>query len=101
VAFYKALAASNRLRIVGLLAQKPYSVEELAALLGVKPSTASHHLAKLTNADLVGARAQSYYSVYQLETKSLEQQAGRLLEREDFAASAEDTDLDLQSKSRG
>ncbi len=48
VDFYKALADANRLKIVGLLANRAYSVEELAALLKLKPSTVSHHLAKLT-----------------------------------------------------
>ncbi len=46
VGFFKALADPNRLKIVGLLAQKPYSVEELAALLELKASTVSHHLSQ-------------------------------------------------------
>ncbi|MFN8460530.1 MAG: ArsR family transcriptional regulator [Anaerolineales bacterium] len=41
VTFFKALADANRLKIVGLLAEKPYSVEELAALLNLKPSAGS------------------------------------------------------------
>ena len=36
VTFFKALADTNRLKIVGLLAEKAYSVEELAALLQVE-----------------------------------------------------------------
>jgi len=51
--FFKALADANRLKIVGLLAQKPHTVEELAALLDIKPSTVSHHLARLSDAGLV------------------------------------------------
>jgi predicted transcriptional regulator len=47
VTFFKALADSNRLKIVGLLAEKPYSVEELAALLQLKPSTISFSCGKL------------------------------------------------------
>jgi DNA-binding transcriptional ArsR family regulator len=47
VTFFKALSDANRLKIIGLLAQKPYSVEELAALLDLKASTVSHHLSKL------------------------------------------------------
>ncbi len=50
VNFFKAFADTNRLKIVGLLADKPYSVEELASLLNLKPSTVSHHLARLTKA---------------------------------------------------
>jgi predicted transcriptional regulator len=98
VTFYKALADANRLKIVGALAHKPYSVEELAALLAVKPSTVSHHLAKLAQAGLVSARAQGYYSVYQLEAKSLEHQARRLLKREDFSATIRNTDLDAYDR---
>ena len=57
VTFFKALADSNRLKIVGLLAEKPYSVEELAALLDLKPSTISHHLARLSEAGVIPGAA--------------------------------------------
>jgi DNA-binding transcriptional ArsR family regulator len=61
--FDKALADPNRLKIVGLLAQRPCSVEELAALLHVRPPTISHHLSGLAASGLVGSRGQGYYSV--------------------------------------
>jgi DNA-binding transcriptional ArsR family regulator len=73
VTFFKALADSSRLKIVGLLAQRPYTVEQLAAMLDLRPSTVSHHLSRLTEAGLVSARAEGYYSVYQLEEKALEE----------------------------
>src|ERR1051325_11245371 len=69
VNFFKALADSNRLKIVGLLAEKPYSVEELAALLNLKPSTISHHLARLAEVELVSSHTESYYNVYQLDKR--------------------------------
>lgn len=94
VVFYKALADATRLKIAGLLAQKPYSVEELAQLLQLKPSTISHHLARLARAGLVSARAESYYSIYRLEERALERQARRLLSGADLAAAAGDLDLD-------
>jgi biotin operon repressor len=72
VLFFKVLADSNRLKIVGLLAQRPYSGEELAALLGLKASTVSHHLSRLAMVGLVSARAEGYYSVYQLEETALQ-----------------------------
>lgn len=72
VAFFKVLSDANRLKIVGLLAQKSYSVEELAALLALKASTVSHHLSKLSKVGLVHARTESYYNVYQLDQKTLE-----------------------------
>ncbi len=37
--FFKALADAQRLKIVGLLAQEAHTVEQLAALLGISPST--------------------------------------------------------------
>ena len=94
VDFYKALADANRLKIVGLLANHAYSVEELAALLGLKPSTVSHHLAKLTQVGLVSAKTESYYNVYRLEEKALEEKTRRLLSREDFQSAAAGVDVD-------
>ena len=41
--FFKALADGNRLKIVGLLAQGEYTVEQLAEMLDLRPSTVSHH----------------------------------------------------------
>jgi DNA-binding transcriptional ArsR family regulator len=64
VDFFKAFADANRLKIVGLLARQPYSVEELAVLLDLKASTVSHHLAKLAQIGLVSAKADSYYNIY-------------------------------------
>jgi len=43
LAFFKALADENRLKIVGLLAQREFSVEELAETLSLGVSTTSHH----------------------------------------------------------
>lgn len=94
VTFFKALADSNRLKIVGLLAQQPYSVEELAALLNLKASTISHHLAKLAEVGLVSARADSYYNVYRLDEKALEAKSRSLFSQENLKASVSDVDLD-------
>ena len=94
VAFFKALADASRLKIVGLLAQQPYSVEELAALLNLKPSTVSHHLAKLAQVGLVSARTESYYNVYQLDEKALERRSRDLFSQENLAASIVDVDAD-------
>jgi predicted transcriptional regulator len=94
VTFFKALADANRLKIVGLLAEKPYSVEELAALLKLKPSTISHHLARLSEAGLVQARAQSYYSVYQLDRAVLEEKARSMFTQQELSSAAADVDLD-------
>ncbi|MBI3170461.1 MAG: metalloregulator ArsR/SmtB family transcription factor [Chloroflexi bacterium] len=94
VAFFKVLSDANRLKIIGLLAQQPYSVEELAALLGLKPSTVSHHLSKLSKVGLVSAKADSYYNVYQLDQKALEEKSRSLFSQEKMTASIVDVDVD-------
>jgi DNA-binding HxlR family transcriptional regulator len=94
VTFFKALSDANRLKIIGLLAQKPYSVEELAALLDLKASTVSHHLSKLSKVGLVSAKADSYYNVYQLDEKALELKSRSLFSQENLAASVVDVDAD-------
>lgn len=77
--FLKALAEPSRLKIIGLLASQPRSVEELAEALELRPSTVSHHLSALAQAGLVSARAQSYYNIYRLETGVLDTMARKLL----------------------
>lgn len=92
IGFFKALADANRLKILGLLAREAYSVEQLAALLDLRSSTVSHHLARLAEAGLVSARAESYYNVYRLEPGALEAMAQRLLSQETLPSLAEGVD---------
>jgi biotin operon repressor len=91
--FFKALADANRLKIVGLLSQQPYSVEQLAAMLNLRPPTISHHLKLLSEAGLVSARAESYYNVYQLESGVLEQIARQLATQDRLPNMAAEVDL--------
>ncbi len=94
----KSLADRNRLRIIGLLAQRPHAVEELASSLKVGASTVSHHLSVLAKAGLVGARAEGYYSIYSLQAGPLEEMARRLLKRNDLKGLAEDAGEDAFEK---
>jgi len=96
--FFKALADPNRLKIVGLLAQGEYSVEHLAEILKLRPSTVSHHLAKLSKSGLVSARSESYYNIYRLETATLEKMSKRLLARDTMPAVTADMDIDAYDK---
>ncbi|MBN2386503.1 MAG: metalloregulator ArsR/SmtB family transcription factor [Anaerolineales bacterium] len=97
VVFFKALADSSRLKILGLLARQPYSGEELAALLDLKPSTVSHHLTRLAEAGLVAARAEGYYSIYQLETAALER-VRLLFPSQDLASAAAGVDANAYDR---
>ena len=97
VTFFKALADPNRLRIVGLLAHRPQSVEELAANLGISSATVSHHLQRLQRANLVQAHVESYYNVYALRPEVLRQMAERLLTLDAIKATTPLGDLDAYS----
>jgi biotin operon repressor len=76
--FLKLLADETRLNIIGLLAQEPRSVDELAAILNVGAPTISHHLTRLHKAGLVAAKAQQYYSIYALNSEAIQHYTSRL-----------------------
>lgn len=98
VTFFKALADKNRLKIVGLLAEKPYSVEELAEVLQLKPPTISHHLAKLLDAGLVKSHTESYYSVYQLDQSALESKTRTMFSKQELSNVVLEVDADAYDK---
>jgi DNA-binding HxlR family transcriptional regulator len=96
--FFKALADANRLKIIGLLAQGEYTVEQLAEILNLRPSTVSHHLTKLAKSGLVSARSESYYNIYRLELTMLESMSQRLLVSETMPAVTADIDMDAYDR---
>lgn len=98
VAFFKILSDANRLKIIGLLAHQPYSVEELAALLNLKASTVSHHLSKLSKVGLVNAKADSYYNVYQLDKKALNEKSRNFFSEEKITASIVGINMDAYDR---
>ncbi|MDQ6691643.1 MAG: metalloregulator ArsR/SmtB family transcription factor [Candidatus Dormibacteraeota bacterium] len=71
VAMFKALADESRLRIIGLLATRERSVEELASSLRLKPPTVSHHLSTLREMRLVTMRSEGTTHVYRFEPETL------------------------------
>ena len=93
LAFFKALGDEKRLKIVGLLAQKPLCVEEMAAILDLSAATVSLHLRKLAEAGLVEASAEGYYNIYSLRVETLREMSRRLLAAETFQDTARTLDL--------
>ena len=71
LAFFKAMANESRLRIVGLLAERERSVQELAELLELKEPTVSHHLATLKSLRLVSVRAEGVTHWHALRLEAL------------------------------
>ena len=92
--FFKALADPSRLKIVGLLARQPCTVEQLAALLNLRASTVSHHLGFLKHVGLVSAQAEGYYNVYQLEEKALQDKSRRLFSPAELSTAIRDVDME-------
>ena len=94
LSFFKALADENRLKIIGLLAQHPYTVEKLAEPLGLGVSTVSHHLSKLAKAGLVRVQVDGHYYIYSLQTDTLREMAQRLLHEEALPQLSQDVNED-------
>lgn len=69
--FFKVLANENRLKILGILANRECSVEELATLLDLKASTVSHHLSKLKAFGLVDMRVVGNDHLHRLNADGL------------------------------
>ncbi len=85
---FKALADESRLKIIGLLAASERSVQELAAALGLKEPTVSHHLAVLREAGLVRMRTAGTTHWYRLEFDALRAASRSFLSREKLTAFA-------------
>lgn len=92
--FFKTLADATRLKIIGLLATKPYTGEKLAHTLGLGVSTISHHVGKLCKAGLVHAHPDGYYNVYSLDLSAIARMAQRLTKTEDLPKLAESVEED-------
>ena len=92
LSFLKALADEKRLRIIGLLAEREHSVEDLATRLRLRPSTVSHHLGRLAHVGLVSVRSESYYHYYSLNRSALQAMARRLFSEETLPAISAEVD---------
>lgn len=91
--YLKTLADQTRLRLIGLLATQQRSVDELAALLDLRASTVSWHLAKLKEIELVEMRAEGNTHLYRLNGKGLGK-INRLLGAPERMALLVDADMD-------
>jgi DNA-binding transcriptional ArsR family regulator len=67
----KAMAHESRLRLLGILASRQCSVEELATMLGLKTPTISHHLARLREAGLVCMQRDGNTHLFRLDDVAL------------------------------
>jgi len=79
LAFFRALADESRLRLLGLIADRERSVQELAALLALKEPTISHHLAMLKQVGLVRLRIEGTTHWYRLDSDVLHTKSREIL----------------------
>lgn len=68
----KLLANETRLRLIGIVADGEQSVGSLARRLKVTEATMSHHLWKLTSANLLAMRAEGTTHYYRLNAEALQ-----------------------------
>ena len=73
---FKALADPARLRILGLLAERPRAGHELADSLGLTPPTISHHMRRLVAARLVDVEPDAQSRIYALRLEALRDLSG-------------------------
>lgn len=71
----RALSDLTRIRILGLLGQRPMYGQELAQALDVTPPTITHHLQPLVMAGLVKARREDNFRYYELDSEGLQRLA--------------------------
>jgi hypothetical protein len=83
--FFKALGHESRLRLLGFLAQRDRTVQELAGLLSLTEPTTSHHLGLLREVGLVRLRVEGNLHWYGFEPSGLAPLARSLFSRHEVA----------------
>lgn len=69
---FKAMSDENRLKILDLLKEKPYTASELLDEMDFGQSTLSHHMKILQNAEIVHSRKNGKWIIYSLARSAFE-----------------------------
>jgi hypothetical protein len=96
--FFKALGHESRLKLLGFLAQRERTVQELARLLGLSEPTTSHHLGLLRNLELVRLRPEGNLHWYTFEGGGLARLAKSLLSQHEVARWASEVTEDIPNR---
>ena len=86
---YKALADETRLRVLGLVAERPHTGKQLSEVLGVSPPVISHHVEKLKRAGLLRELREGRERVYGLDRETLARLARQQLRQTEVEVDAE------------
>ncbi|MBD1837064.1 metalloregulator ArsR/SmtB family transcription factor [Coleofasciculus sp. FACHB-64] len=90
--FFKVLADESRLKILGILANRECSVEELAAIVKLKEPTVSHHLGKLKELNLVNMRPDGNTHLYRLNSEALQNFSKEIFTPDNMASLVKDVE---------
>jgi hypothetical protein len=96
--FFKALGHESRLKLLGFLAQRERTVQELARLLGLSEPTTSHHLGLLRNLELVRLRPEGNLHWYTFEGGGLARLAKSLLSQHEVARWASEVTEEIPNR---
>ncbi|HLJ35082.1 MAG TPA: DUF2087 domain-containing protein [Ktedonobacteraceae bacterium] len=77
--FCKVLSDSNRLKLLGMLANREYSADELADLLRLKAPVVLRHLAALRELGVVSIRSEDNRRLYGYDGEALQRQSRECL----------------------
>jgi hypothetical protein len=75
---FKALSDPARLRILGMLAERPLAGHELAQRLALTPPTISHHMRRLVAARLVDVEPEAQSRIYSLRADAIRELSGAI-----------------------
>jgi predicted transcriptional regulator len=95
--FFKTLADVSRLRIMGLLSEREYSVGELAETLDLTEPTVSHHLSRLRHMGLLNLRSEGNRRYYRLNAGILERMNRFVDDLEDHQQAQPDDDAWIEA----
>ena len=84
----KALAEPNRLRAVAAIAERPRTGTELCQVLGLRPATISHHMARLESAGIVRVTREGQRRRYTLDARGMQRLASSAATEADQDGSA-------------
>jgi DNA-binding transcriptional ArsR family regulator len=98
LALFKALSDASRLRMLGLLATREHSVDELATLLELRPPTVSHHLSRLRELGLLQLRTDGNLHLYRLDEPALAALSRDVLSLRRVATFAESVEAEAWKK---
>jgi len=75
VSVFRALGDPVRLRLIGLIAERPRTGKELADATGSNPPAISHHVDRLLRSGLVSVRREGQSRIYSLDLGTLQELA--------------------------